>query len=185
MFYALEGLAVAKKNGFVAIKVGGIHFSVYTSFLTYMNIELNSKVKLFIEFVVGENSFRLYGFSTEEEKYLFNELRKITKIGARIAMSILSKFSAQELKSIIANKQIEQLLSVPGVGKKTASTIMLELSDKILESDEKLIEVLNILTNNLGFAKERVYPILDKIYHGNEAFDTTELLKETLKKLRQ
>ncbi|MGB9755409.1 MAG: Holliday junction branch migration protein RuvA [Desulfurella sp.] len=185
MFYALEGKIVVKKNGFVVLNIAGIHFSITVSVLTYLGIELNQKIKLFVELVVSENGFRLYGFLSEEEKYLFNELRKISKIGTRTAISILSKFSPQELKYVIANKKTEQLLNVPGVGKKTASTIILEMSDKVLASDEKLIEVLDVLTNNLGFSKEQAFPVLDKIYHQKPDLDMANLLKETLKNLKQ
>jgi Holliday junction DNA helicase RuvA len=185
MFYALEGKIVDKKNGFVVMNIAGIHFSVAVSLVTYLNLELDKKIKLFVELIVSESGFRLYGFLSEEEKYLFNKLRKINKIGASKAISILSKFSPQEFKYIIANKKTDQLLSVPGIGKKTADTIILELSDKVLETDEKLIEVLNVLTSSLGFSKEQVYPILDKIYRQNSEANISELIKICLKNLRQ
>ncbi len=185
MFYALEGKVVVKKNSTVVLNIAGIHFDITVSLLTYLSVEINKKTKLFTELVVSENGFRLYGFLSEEEKYLFNELRKIAKIGARTAISILSKFSPKELKYIIANKKVDQLLSVPGVGKKTANTIILELSDKVIASDEKLVELLDILTNSLGFSKEQVYPTVDKIYHEKSDLDIASLIKEVLKSLRQ
>jgi Holliday junction DNA helicase RuvA len=74
---------------------------------------------------------------------------------------------------------------VPGIGKKTASAIIFELSDKVLETDEKLIELLDVLTNSLGFSKDQVLPVLDKIYRQNPNLDTAELIKICLKNLRQ
>ncbi|MGC8790112.1 MAG: Holliday junction branch migration protein RuvA [Desulfurella sp.] len=185
MFYALEGKITDKKNGFVVMNISGIHFTIIVSLLTYFNLKLGEKVKLFVELIASETGFRLYGFLNEEEKYLFNELRKISKIGAKTAISILSKFSPQEFKHIIANKKVEQLISVPGIGKKTASAIIFELSDKVLETDEKLIELLDVLTNSLGFSKDQVLPVLDKIYRQNPNLDTAELIKICLKNLRQ
>ncbi len=185
MFYALEGKIVEKKNGFVVMDIAGINFDITVSLITYFNLELGKKIKLYVELIVGENSFKLYGFLSEEEKYLFNELRKITKIGAKTAISILSKFSPQEFKHIIANKKVEQLISVPGIGKKTANTIIFELSDKMLETDEKLIELLDVLTNSLGFSKEQAFPIIEKVYKQNPNLEITDLIKICLKNLRQ
>jgi Holliday junction DNA helicase RuvA len=99
---------------------------------TFYNLpELGAKVTLLTQFIVREDAQLLYGFATATERESFRELIKITGVGPRIALAVLSGLSANELAQAVAAQEAGRLIKVPGIGKKTAERLLLELKGKL------------------------------------------------------
>jgi holliday junction DNA helicase RuvA len=98
---------------------------------TFYNLpELGQKVQLLIHFVVREDAQLLYGFGSEQEKNTFKQLLKVNGIGAKSALSILSGVSIDDLVTAVSQQEVGMLTRIPGIGKKTAERLLLELKDK-------------------------------------------------------
>ena len=128
----LEGIVVAKTPPSVVLNVNGVGYDVETSYVTYAMIpNLGERMALHIHTLVREDALLLYGFADTEERALFLSLLKINGVGAKLALTILSGLSAQELIQIVQEKNSQKLVSIPGIGKKTAERLLLELKDKL------------------------------------------------------
>ena len=128
----LEGIVVAKTPPGVVLNVNGVGYDVETSYVTYAMIpSLGERMALHIHTLVREDALLLYGFADTEERALFLSLLKINGVGAKLALTILSGLSAQELIQIVQEKNSQRLVSIPGIGKKTAERLLLELKDKL------------------------------------------------------
>jgi Holliday junction DNA helicase RuvA len=114
------------------VLAGGVGYEVHISLSTYYRLEGRRDVSLEIYTHVREDALSLYGFAGAEEKYAFEKLISISGIGPTLAQKILSGIDAADLADAIARNDTRKLSSIPGVGKKTAERICLELRDKIL-----------------------------------------------------
>ncbi len=132
MIASLNGILRSKSPTEVLIEVNGVGYAVSIPLSTFERLgELNSHVVLLSYLHVREDALQLFGFATEEERYLFKLLISISGIGPKIAQGILSGIGARELRSHIATGNIGALTSIPGVGRKTAERLIVELRDKI------------------------------------------------------
>jgi holliday junction DNA helicase RuvA len=132
MISSLKGILKSKNPTEVLIDVNDIGYSVNIPLSTYEKLgEVGTSVFFFTHFHVREDSVQLFGFFTEEERRIFKLLISVTGIGPKIAQSILSGVNAQELMSHIGNGNADALTSIPGIGRKTAERIIVELRDKI------------------------------------------------------
>lgn len=128
----LSGAIRDKKPTSVVIETGGVGYLVRISLPTFYSLgEEGSVVSLHIHTYVKEDAFQLFGFATSGEKELFNQLIGVNKVGPKLAITILSGMAANELLDAVNRKDIAKLSSVPGIGKKTAERLILELSDKL------------------------------------------------------
>ncbi len=187
MLYAIKGKLIKKENLRAVVDVNGIIFDVVVPLSTSEQLPNGGESKLFVELVIGEKSVKLYGFSTEEEKLLFNELRKISKIGAQTALSILSNVTVKEFYEAVEKQDKELLVSIPGIGKKTALSIIVEMASKLPKQDQFIPNIVKDTIdtlNNLGFAKSKAHEIVTKSYKSNPNISLEELIKESLKKLK-
>lgn len=133
MIGRLNGTLLEKNPPQVLLDVNGVGYEVDVPMNTYYQLPaLNAPVQLFIHQVVREDAHLLFGFATREERETFRQLIKVTGIGARIALAILSGMSADELAVAVASEDIKRLSSVPGIGKKTAERLVLELRGKLV-----------------------------------------------------
>jgi Holliday junction DNA helicase RuvA len=114
------------------VVAGGVGYEVHISLSTYYRLEGRRDVSLEIYTHVREDALSLYGFASPEEKYAFEKLISISGIGPTLAQKILSGIDPADLADAIASNDTRKLSSIPGVGKKTAERICLELRDKIL-----------------------------------------------------
>lgn len=132
MIAAIEGTLQAKGNNFVLVKVGGVSFQVFvpTSTLSQLG-SIGKGVKLHTHLHLREDNVALYGFATSEELGMFQSLITVSGIGPKIALSMLSTLNPEQLTMGIATGNIDVLTQVPGVGKKVASRIVLELKGKV------------------------------------------------------
>lgn len=131
MFYHIEGVVAELQPGLAVIDCGGIGFALNVTAGTVSALKLGTKAKLYVAEAIGENNFDLYGFSNVGEKRCFMMLTSVSGIGPRAALSILSYNSPEALALAIMNNDEKALTVAPGVGKKIAQRVILELKDKI------------------------------------------------------
>lgn len=132
MIGRLSGLLAQKSPPLVLLDVGGVGYEVDVPMSTFYNLPaLGEKVVLLTHFVVREDAQVLFGFLTEGERATFRQLVKISGVGPRTALSILSGLSVDELAQAVARQDGARLVKVPGIGKKTAERLLLELKGKL------------------------------------------------------
>jgi len=132
MIAALRGILVEKHPNQVIVEAGGVGYDVTIPISTFSALPApGAEVHLKIYTHVREDTLSLYGFLTAEEKTLFEKLIGVSGIGPKLAVTVLSGLPVQELIGSIRQGLVEQLVRIPGVGKKTAERIVLELRDKL------------------------------------------------------
>ncbi len=184
MLYGLEGILEEKNNLFAVINSNGLFFRVFIPYSTYTKLpDSGNNIKLYTELIIGEKMVRLYGFYTIDEKNLFNALRKISKIGAQSALSVLSTLSVEQFFNAVSSKNEKLLMSIPGIGKKTALSIILEFSSKlpIQDSVDNIVLDAALALENMGFPKAKSIELIQSIYEKNSNMSIEELIKEALK----
>jgi len=186
MIGSLRGNIFSKKPGNTIVDVNGTGYLVNVSLNTLSSLpHEGEEVFLYIHTYVREDALLLYGFSSEEEKRIFTTLLGITGVGPKLALSILSGIPVEKFIEAIESENTEILGRIPGVGKKTANRLILELREKLPSAAEKkdsvYEDVLSALVN-LGYKKNLAITALDRAYNKDEK-DIETLLKETLKYL--
>ena len=132
MIGRLTGLLAEKSPPQVLIDVGGVGYEVDVPMSSFYNLPgLGERVTLLTHFVVREDAQLLFGFLTAPERAVFRQLIKISGIGPRMALGLLSGLSVAELTQAVALQQAGRLVKVPGIGKKTAERLLLELKGKL------------------------------------------------------
>lgn len=131
MLYYLIGTVSEIGQNSIILEVGGIGFQVNTSLQTISDVKTGSQVKLYISESIGENNYDLYGFSEQREKRFFELLISISGVGPKAAISVLSVMNTDELVHAVMTDDIKALTAAPGIGKKIAQRILLELRDKL------------------------------------------------------
>jgi Holliday junction DNA helicase RuvA len=133
MIGRLSGTLIEKLPPQLVLDVAGVGYEVDVPMSTFYQLPpLGEKVVLFTHQVVREDAHLLFGFGSKDERQTFRALIKVTGIGAKIALAILSTLSADELAIAIAAEDIKRLSAVPGIGKKTAERLVLELRGKLV-----------------------------------------------------
>lgn len=132
MIAHLRGAILEKHPNQVIVDVGGVGYDVTIPVSAYSSLpEKGSTVQLFIHTHVREDLIALYGFVSSRDKMLFEKLITVSGIGPKLAITALSGLSAEDLGHAIRSGSVEQLVRIPGVGKKTAERLVLELRDKL------------------------------------------------------
>lgn len=132
MISRLTGQILEKQPPQVVIDVHGVAYEVDVSMQTFYTLPaIGEQAKLFTQLIVREDAHLLFGFADKNERATFRELIKVSGIGAKIALAILSAMNAEELAQAIGNEDIKRLSSIPGIGKKTAERMVLELRGKL------------------------------------------------------
>ncbi len=131
MIGRLNGILLEKTPPLVLIDCNGVGYECEVPMSTFYNLPaIGEKVVMLTHFVVREDAQLLYGFGSDQERATFRQLLKVNGIGAKSALSILSGLSIDELVQAVALQEAGMLTRVPGVGKKTAERLLLELKDK-------------------------------------------------------
>jgi Holliday junction DNA helicase RuvA len=132
MIGRLSGILLEKNPPQLLLDVQGVAYEVDVPMSTFYNLPSNGeRVTLFTHLVVREDAHLLYGFGSENERRAFRQLLKVNGIGAKIALSVLSGLSVGELAQAVAQQEAGRLTRVPGIGKKTAERLLLELKGKL------------------------------------------------------
>ena len=164
MIGRLTGMLLEKNPPQVLLDVHSIGYEVDVPMSTFYNLPaIGEKITLLSHFVVREDGQFLYGFSSEAERFAFRQLIKISGVGARMALAVLSGLSVGDLAQAIARQEVGRLIKVPGIGKKTAERLLLELKGKLAEA----------LPSSLAAAPDSQHDILNALlalgYNDREA----------------
>ena len=194
MIAHLKGQLTYKSPEYTIIDVNGVGYQVFTPLSTYYALpNLGQTVSLRVHTRVREDELKLFGFLTEEEQTIFQKLITINKVGPRLALGILSGMSPEDLFSAIMNNDAAKLSTIPGVGKKTAERLTLEMKDKLADlaldighrpkaapKEGFYDDALSALVN-LGYKKPEAEKALKTIYNQNGKDASLEdLIKESL-----
>jgi Holliday junction DNA helicase RuvA len=199
MIARLHGMLVTKEVGTVIVDVQGVGYQVFIPLSTYYTLpDPQQAVTLLTTLYVREDALRLYGFATSEEQELFELLVSVSSVGPRLALNMLSNLAAPDLQQAIAREDLARLRSIPGVGRKTAERVILELKDKaalvavtaggsaqtpVAADDRVLGDVISALLN-LGYKRaeaDKAVRAVQARYDGEAELET--LLKEALRVL--
>lgn len=131
MYSYIIGVITEVHENYIVLENNKIGYKIFITDFFRDNVSAFDEYKVYTEFVEREDASILYGFSSQKEKDLFNLLTDVTSIGPKYAMNILSTMTVDECKTAIITDDIKLLTQAPGVGKKTASRIILELKEKI------------------------------------------------------
>jgi len=135
MIGRLSGTLLEKNPPQIVLDVQGVGYEVDVPMSTFYNLPaLNENVVLHTQLIVREDAHLLFGFLTHEERIAFRQLLKISGVGPKLALSVLSGLSIADLAAAVANKDANRLTKIPGVGKKTAERLLLELQGKFTVS---------------------------------------------------
>lgn len=135
MIGRLKGILVEKNPPQAVIDVNGVGYEVDVSMQTFYRLPATGEaVQLYTQLVVREDAHLLFGFATADERATFRQLVKVSGIGAKTALGILSAMSADELAQAVAEEDVKRLSSAPGIGKKTAERMVLELRGKLVSA---------------------------------------------------
>lgn len=131
MIGRLTGILLEKNPPQILLDVQGVAYELDVPMSTFYNLPvLHEKVVLHTQLIVREDAHLLYGFASHEERVAFRQLLKISGVGPKLALSVLSGLSLGDLAAAVANKEAGRLTKIPGVGKKTAERLLLELQGK-------------------------------------------------------
>ncbi|CAI1495657.1 Holliday junction ATP-dependent DNA helicase RuvA [Serratia quinivorans] len=131
MIGRLRGVILEKQPPLVLLEANGVGYEVHMPMTCFYELpELGQEAIVFTQFVVREDAQLLYGFNDKQERALFRELIKVNGVGPKLALAILSGMSAQQFVSAVEREEITTLVKLPGVGKKTAERLVVEMKDR-------------------------------------------------------
>lgn len=192
MIAYLKGTLIHKTPGQVIIDTGGVGYCAAIPVSSYVKLgEAGGTVELFIHTHLTDDSLALYGFVTRDEKDMFLKLIGISGIGPKLAMNVLSGIAPADLEEAVRSGDVARISLVPGIGKKTALRITMELQDK-LEKKERLLaaksspekEDLISALLNMGFRRKEVDRAVDQTLAAHKpGVDVEKLLRDCLKRL--
>jgi len=176
---------------YVTIDNNGVGYFLNISLHTYAKLKEGVTQKLLIHEIIREDAYELFGFFDEQERFVFKSLITVLGVGANTARMMLSSLSPDEVIQAIANGDVRTLKAVKGIGEKSAQRIIIDLKDKIGKpSDSAIIfsakdntirqEALSALVM-LGFSKNMVDKVLDKVLAENPSYSVEQLVKMSLK----
>lgn len=192
MYEYIIGDIMDVQGDYLVLENNGIGYKIYVSSNSLLNIKDKKNVKMYTYYNVRDDAVLLYGFATREELDMFELLLLVSKIGPKIATGVLSILSPKDIKLAILNNNTEVLCKAPGIGKKTASRIILELKDRIdkdvdiddnlnlFVEDDKVVEATNALLS-LEYTKSEIDRAL---YHiDTNRLTTEDIIKKALKNM--
>ena len=196
MIAYVKGNLDTKTNTYVIIDVQGIGYMVFMPTKSIEDLgEIGDTVKVYTYYYVREDNISLYGFSSSEELRMFELLISVSGVGAKSAITMLSEITPSSFALAVITDDISKLVKIPGVGKKTAARIILELKDKLKSEQaiEKVDEVNTVIESDnnaneaiaalqvLGYTRREIENVLEKI--NIKDLEIEEIIKETLKYL--
>ena len=196
MIAQLIGIIVEKQSDSLLIDVSGVGYEVMISLTSFFDTpEIGAQIKLLTHFIVREDAQLLYGFTTHEERNLFRHLIKVNGIGPKLGLAILSGMTAAEFAQCVRKNDLKSLVALPGVGKKTAERIIIEIKDKLITltnaeileksssesvSSSAILREAEVALIALGYRPQEASKMVSGI--ADSGFTTTEdLIKGALK----
>ncbi|CAN5850821.1 Holliday junction branch migration protein RuvA [soil metagenome] len=187
MISSVRGTITELGLGAVEVEVNGVGYWVAVPSSTIRNLRLGEKIRLLTLMVVREDSMSLYGFADMEQRELFRCLTGVTGVGPKLALAVLGHLKPDALRRAIASSDVDAMVEVPGVGKRSAQRMILELKTQMGIPDSafapagsKLAEVREALIG-LGYAPAELSEVLDKL--ASDEGEVEDLVKAALKAL--
>lgn len=188
----LRGRVIEKQPNRVLVDVQGVGYDVHVPLSTYYQIgDAGAEVALRVHTHVREEALQLFGFATDLERQLFERLIGVSGIGPKLAVSLLSGMDARDLLGCVQRGDVARLTGIPGIGKKTAERIVLELKDRVAQlgapppdapgavaaPGDRLRDDLHSALQNLGYHR----PLVEKAVESVLAPDATQTFEQALK----
>lgn len=150
MIGRVTGVLLEKRPPFILVDVQGIGYEIDVPMSTFYHLPaIGEVVTLHTQFIVREDAHLLFGFGTEPERCVFRQLMKISGVGARTALALLSGLSVSDLHHAVATQDAVRLTKIPGIGKKTAERLLLELRDKLeFDASHSVVTVTSAGSDN-------------------------------------
>jgi Holliday junction DNA helicase RuvA len=192
----LAGVVAEKREDSAIVDVGGVGYRVFLSTVSLAALPpTGERAVLRIHTVVREDAFHLFGFASDEEESVFRALLGVSQVGPRAALNILSGIEPRELALAVAQGDVARLTKVPGVGKKTAERLVVELKEKLASlargaapkrpSLAANLEQLEQALIGLGFKPQQAASAVETLRERAEGRSAEDLLREALKMMRQ
>ena len=199
MLYHIEGKIAELEPGLAVLDCGGIGFALNVTMNTLSSLRLGEIVKLYVSEAIGETNFDLYGFRTKSERRCFEMLLAVSGIGPKAALSILSHNSPEGLALAIMSGDEKALTVAPGIGKKIAQRVILELKDKVSKemgaSENTMPSLLPTAAASsggavndalaglgvLGYSSAEIAPVLKAL--DTEGMSAEQIIKAVLKQM--
>src|SRR5574338_154032 len=183
----LTGKIISSKPTQILASLNGVGYLVNISISTFEKISDKESVSLFIHTSVKEDSITLFGFYTQSEKEMFELLISISGIGPKVSLGILSGIAVDDLKDAIANGNVSRLIAIPGIGRKTAERVVLELRNKVdsIKSDGSIKETsvkdeaVSALAT-LGYQRQIAEKVVRDLLAENPNYSLEELIRKAL-----
>lgn len=203
MIAYLKGLVAELTPTEAIIEVGGVGYLLTISLNTFAHLQGKESAKVYVQEVIREDAYDLYGFSTRQERTLFQALTSVSGIGGATARMVLSAFTPAELAEVIQSEQTAMLKSVKGIGPKAAARIVLDLKDKIggllstgvldvapaagggiSTADKQVAEEAISALSILGFQPAAVRKVVAAILKEAPGLDVQQIIKRGLKEIK-
>jgi len=189
----IKGTITQLTPTFVTLETGGIGYFINISLTSFSKLEGKSDYKLLVHEILREDVHQLFGFADSEERDIFRLLISVTGVGANTARMMLSSLNQAEIKKAIALSDVNILKGVKGIGLKTGQRIIVDLKDKIGKQGAggEIFDVTDNISREealsalvmLGFAKNAVTKVLDKIVREEKNLTVEDMIKRALKNL--
>jgi holliday junction DNA helicase RuvA len=190
MIGRIAGVLLEKNPPYLLVDCGGVGYEITVPMSTFYNLpNSGEKVVLLTQLIVREDAHLLYGFGTQQERTTFRELLKISGIGARMALAVLSGMSVQELAVAVTMQDAARLTRTPGIGKKTAERLLLELKGKLgadlgtaagaVSVPDHASDILNALLA-LGYSEKEALMAVKNVPAGTGVSDGIKLALKAL-----
>ena len=190
----IKGKLTYKEESFIVVECNGIGYKIFVSSATLSSLKESEDIMIYTFMNVKEDNIALFGFLTQKEQAMFHQLLSVSGIGPKGALAFLSDMTPQEIVLAILSEDVKTLSKTPGVGKKTAQRLILELKDKVKIEEATTLEPVEMIeqeTNEkgeaiqaliaLGYSKSEAIQAVNACYQ--EGLTVEEILKLSFKKL--
>ncbi|HVF11944.1 MAG TPA: Holliday junction branch migration protein RuvA [Actinomycetota bacterium] len=186
MIAFLKGSIAGFATGAVEVDVSGVGYLVHVPLPVLADLRVGESVRLLTYMVVREDSMTLFGFVSSDQKNVFQDLISVSGVGPKLALSILSSLDTEQIKRAVIAGDVDALTAVPGIGKRGAQRMVLELKDRMgiasqsLEPGSKLSEVREGLLG-LGYSPQEISDVLGRVSATDQPVE--DMIKQALKQL--
>jgi Holliday junction DNA helicase RuvA len=198
MISYLKGILVGKSPTIIVVEVGNTGYEVEIPISTFEKLgAVGEPVKIFTSLHFREDLIQLFGFASLDEKRLFELLKGVSGIGPQLARNILSRIDVEQFVTAVTEKDVNSMITVPGIGEKTAQRILLELSDKIAKAfhgmpalqegvpGSEIYEEANAALIRLGYSHSEVRRLITEVTRSRKDITSVEeLIKEILRRAK-
>ncbi len=194
MIGSIKGVILLKQAPQVLVDCNGVGYEIETPMTTFIELpEIGSQISFFTHLQVRDDAHIIYGFKYLDERSLFRTLLKVNGVGAKLALAILSAMTVHDFERCVTTEDSDALVKIPGVGKKTAERLVIEMRDRLIDvTNTASMEPNKVKSNNakeeafdallaLGYKLSEVKKIMSSIKVGNEKSE--DIIRKALKRV--